>query len=119
MEQSIVSTHSLYYSGKLMKFEQTFGYYRSSCSNDSRASGAYVFRPDGPKVGIVLNNEKSIETDEFWEVQQAYSDNVAQNARVYKKGNYVEFDWIVGPINVSEISDRSIPGLGCKVYVIY
>ncbi|XP_028968293.1 lysosomal alpha-mannosidase-like [Galendromus occidentalis] len=88
--------------GKLTKIGQTFGYYQSTCSNGSRASGAYVFRPDGPKIAVVLRGEKQVNSDDFVEIRQTFSDNVYQNTRVYSSKAYVEADWIVGPINVSD-----------------
>lgn len=96
--------------GKTVKVKQELLYYEGSNGDnqgDNKASGAYIFRP--------LNGTKGVEkftanvTIEFQtrgelvdEVKQVYNNWVSQIIRVYKDAetNYIEFDWLVGPIDV-------------------
>lgn len=69
---------------------------------EKRASGAYIFRPakeypnaepisDKAKVEVYTGNLVD-------EVHQKINDWVKQIIRIYKDEKYIEFDWLVGPI---------------------
>lgn len=66
----------------------------------NRSSGAYIFRPNGTDPYAI--NEKVqfevFEGDLVSEVHQVFNDWLAQTIRIYGDENYVEFDWIVGPL---------------------
>lgn len=67
-----------------------------------RASGAYIFRPANttPRA-LPLSHSvayTSYSTDMVDEVHQIFNSWVRQIIRVYKNENYIEFDWLVGPI---------------------
>lgn len=89
-------------------------YYESSAGNNSafdfRASGAYIFRPsvDNPEANSFTStvNTTTYKGDLFDEVHQVFSNWAKQVIRVYKQENYVEFDWIVGPINIRQERQR-------------
>lgn len=90
-------------------------------AND-RASGAYIFRPDGeeaikiPSDGIIttvykgwfLKSEKfdkrsisiCLTGDLVQEIHQSYNSWVSQVIRLYRSEDHVEFDWVVGSIPV-------------------
>lgn len=70
--------------------------------NDHTASGAYIFRPT--KVEPTQLTDKvqyKIQTgDVVDEVHQSFNSWITQVIRVYKNENYIEFDWLVGPIEI-------------------
>jgi len=78
----------------------------------SRASGAYIFRPDP-----VTNSEKSkfakpniiaYTGNLFDEIHQTFSNWARQIVRVYKDSQHIEFDWIVGPINITDEKPKEV-----------
>ena len=99
--QSITNMHSTL----SVKLDQQFFWYNASTGNinSSQASGAYIFRPNSSNVFPVNSNNnkakiKVITGNLFQEVQQTFSDFVSQVIRVYKGGNFVEFEYTIGPI---------------------
>ncbi|CAG2167933.1 unnamed protein product [Oppiella nova] len=93
-------------SGQTVGLTQDFAYYKSMPGNNTRpelrASGAYVFRPDGQS--IAYNNSefeaKVVETPALTEVHQKINSYISQVIRVHRDRDYVEFDYVCGPIPV-------------------
>lgn len=84
-------------------FGQNFYFYNGFVGDnqhpENRSSGAYVFRPDGEIKKIAERAEvTSYEGSLVFEIRQKFSDYVSQTARVNKVENYIEFDWVIGPI---------------------
>lgn len=81
--------------GKTLEMSQNFGYY---ISRDG--SNAYIFKPSD--TAQMIENATIVRRylgDVVEEVQQNFNDWITQVIRVYKGTfNYIEFDWIVGPI---------------------
>lgn len=89
------------------------GYYSSGNNNDNPgiASGAYIFRPDFNRsfeTPTQLPND-TVESsysfsgnlvDEFHQLWNGTIMKVQQVIRVYKNEGYIEFDWIVGNLNL-------------------
>lgn len=72
-----------------------------------QASGAYVFRPAG-----TTREAKSLSDSVTYEVvpgklvdevHQTFRPWIKQIIRVYKKENHVEFDWLVGPVELMQV----------------
>lgn len=71
-------------------------------SDDEKASGAYIFRPntvDAEKLTDKVTYE-ILEGDLVDEIHQTVTSWITQVIRVYKNENYIEFDWLVGPIDI-------------------
>jgi lysosomal alpha-mannosidase len=94
--------------GQTVDITQQFFYYNGFNGDnngaDNQASGAYIFRPIensstvvGDTVSVTSTSGNLVD-----EVRQQVNDWVTQIIRVYKGGNdnYIEFDWLVGPIEV-------------------
>ncbi|XP_066143340.1 lysosomal alpha-mannosidase-like [Euwallacea fornicatus] len=90
--------------GKTLTMKQEFLHYNSSDGPDNTdPSGAYVFRPNGEAKSFdkpsIVSKTQGNTVDE---VHQKINDWITQIIRVYKGQNYIEFDWLVGPLNVSD-----------------
>ncbi|KAJ8982146.1 hypothetical protein NQ317_011292 [Molorchus minor] len=75
-----------------------------SCSG---ISDAYVFRPDvderdAIELGNVTNTVFVNDGNLIREVKQVWNDWATQIIRLYKEEDFIEFDWLVGPIDVSD-----------------
>lgn len=94
--------------GKTLRVNQQLMYYYGASGDnlsfDKRASGAYIFRPspDNPDAVTITSivNVTVFRGDILDEVHQEFSPWAKQVIRVYKDVNYIEFDWLVGPINI-------------------
>lgn len=92
--------------GKTLPVAQKFFFYTSAkganAEASDRASGAYIFRPspEAPNAIPISNNAQitAYAGELFDEVHQKYNDWVKQIIRIYKNDSYIEFDWVVGPI---------------------
>ncbi|KYB25899.1 lysosomal alpha-mannosidase [Tribolium castaneum] len=90
--------------GQVLDIAQDFYFYHgsagSSASASTRASGAYIFRPDGDAVQVTpkLKVQEFAKGGLVDEVRQVYNDEITQIIRVYKgkDDSYIEFDWLVG-----------------------
>lgn len=74
----------------------------TNIDNNHTASGAYIFRPteeDADKLTDKVTY-KIVQGDIVDEVHQSFNSWVTQVIRVYKNENYIEFDWMVGPIEI-------------------
>ncbi|KAF7495939.1 Lysosomal alpha-mannosidase [Sarcoptes scabiei] len=99
-----------------IKFNQSFQYYRGA--NDfARNSGAYIFRPQEQHTFPVINDSRSIEAFLYQdkahgliqEVHQIFKNSfIEQIIRVDKFKDYIEFDYIVGPIPVDDEIGKEI-----------
>ncbi|KAJ8919704.1 hypothetical protein NQ315_006232 [Exocentrus adspersus] len=94
---------------KNVKFDHV-GLIRSITINNvtsAKTSGAYIFRPDTlnrdaiplgePETTILVNTGNVVR-----EVKQVWNDWVTQIIRIYKDEDYIEFDWAVGPVNITD-----------------
>ncbi|ENN79712.1 hypothetical protein YQE_03769, partial [Dendroctonus ponderosae] len=82
---------------------QNFYYYNGFVGDNddfqNRSSGAYIFRPDGPIVKISEKASYKIYSGKIVsEVHQVFNEYVSQVIRVNAIDNYVEFDWVIGPL---------------------
>lgn len=80
-----------------------YGANGDNLSFEKRASGAYIFRP-APEFDNAISFETTANVtvykgDILDEVHQVFSPWAKQVIRVYKDAPYIEFDWLVGPIN--------------------
>uniref|UniRef100_A0A8R1E2Y7 Alpha-mannosidase n=1 Tax=Caenorhabditis japonica TaxID=281687 RepID=A0A8R1E2Y7_CAEJA len=85
---------------KTRSIRQEFFYYEGVDSKDNQPSGAYIFRPKSQQP-ISLGKKIDIEriTGSITnEVRQKVSPWVSQQIRLPKGKNYLEMEWIVGPI---------------------
>ncbi|XP_057366002.1 lysosomal alpha-mannosidase-like [Daphnia carinata] len=95
--------------GKTTPLKQEFLWYASKSGDNSqaekRASGAYIFRPEGndpsaiPSIGVKTTTYLG---ELVQEIHQVYNPWVSQTIRVYKGQEHVELDWVVGPIPVED-----------------
>ncbi|CAL2049969.1 unnamed protein product [Caenorhabditis brenneri] len=79
---------------------QEFFYYEGVDSKDDQPSGAYIFRPKAQQP-IALSSQLTLEIKKgsvVNEVRQKVNQWVSQVIRLPKGKNYLEFEWIVGPI---------------------
>jgi len=104
-------------SGEEIKFEQKFAYYIGMSGDNSawekRASGAYVFRPNGTLQSFdKLNIAPVIQTTpSMTEVHTKTSDYVSSTIRVHKSLPYIEIDYVVGPIPVDDKLGKEVVSL--------
>ncbi|XP_074600308.1 lysosomal alpha-mannosidase-like isoform X2 [Brevipalpus obovatus] len=99
--------------GRFVKINQKFQWYAGMIGNNSaaafRSSGAYIFRPDGsaqdfpetPKAEIVKHTA-------LFEVRQTVSDYIYQVIRVRPDSEFIEFEYKVGPIPISDYVGKEI-----------
>lgn len=90
--------------GLNLTVNQSFYWYRGMNGNNSefqlRASGAYIFRPNGTEpiplgnnVTLTLVNGSLVQ-----EIHQTFTPWLSQSIRLYKGVQNVEMKWVVGPI---------------------
>lgn len=84
--------------------EQDFYYYRGTVGNNSasdyRSSGAYIFRPN-QSIPIQISQTAWYEIfdgDIIGELRQVFTNWTSQIVRAYKDEQFIEFDWLIGPI---------------------
>lgn len=83
--------------------EQNFYFYQGFVGDNSvfenRSSGAYIFRPQGDLVKVTDKVQYSIhEGNVVAELHQVFNDYIKQIIRVNSIDDYVEFDWVIGPL---------------------
>merc|ERR1712130_609961 len=104
-------------SGTRFNFKAELRYYNgmrgSSVDADSRASGAYIFRPDG-ELSFPMGNVTAliVRGPLGGEVQMSYSGGWASLVVLLGLSGEVEVEWQVGPIPVED-------GVGKEVVVVY
>lgn len=96
--------------------QQNFYYYEGHPGDnhdaDSRASGAYIFRPNistaFPMAENGVNITTSVVGNGVQEIHQTFSDYVSQVIRLKPNDDYVELEWFVGPIPVDDLVGKEI-----------
>ncbi|CAH0546840.1 unnamed protein product [Brassicogethes aeneus] len=86
---------------------QEFLYYEGFVGNNevfaNRSSGAYIFRP---RSNVALKATQKAKVQVYigplvGEVHQIFNEYISQIIRVYATDNFIEFDWVVGPLPVN------------------
>ncbi|XP_050428079.1 lysosomal alpha-mannosidase-like [Adelges cooleyi] len=96
--------YTMYVDGQEIPLTQEFMYYKSMAGNNSedvhRASGAYIFRPNGSASSICdhLNESKIFKGPLVQEIHTTCNNWTSQVVRKYKGDDHFEFEWLVGPI---------------------
>ncbi|XP_076763477.1 lysosomal alpha-mannosidase II isoform X2 [Xylocopa sonorina] len=99
---------------KNMTLHQSFHYYEGMEGNNkvfqNRSSGAYIFRPKSisTKNFVEPGSSKVYKGPLVQEIHQCVNEWVCQVVRVYKGKEYVEFNWLVGPIPVQDQIGKEI-----------
>lgn len=80
--------------------KQNFHIYRGETSYGERASGAYAFNPtsEGSSPATDRVTYKVIKGPLVEEIHQTFNSWISCVIRVYQHVDYIEFDWVVGPI---------------------
>lgn len=92
--------------GYVHQVSQSFHYYKAMNGDnvkfDRRASGAYIFRPNGTLSESLSDNVRVtvVKGPLVEEIHQTYNKWLTQVIRVYKQQDFAEFQWVVGPIPV-------------------
>lgn len=100
--------------GNSVKLSQDFRWYQAMRGDnsgfDKRASGAYVFRPNGTApTKLALNGQANFTRgDAVNEVHQIWAPWLSQTVRVYTDQDRIEFDWVVGPVPVGDNIGKEI-----------
>jgi len=87
-----------------MKFE----WYEPAVGNnegfENRASGAYIFRPNGTSPNSLGDPvfAEMFKGPLVQEIHQVYSEWLSQVIRVYQDSQIVEYEWLVGPIPIED-----------------
>lgn len=115
MEVSFDSTGQIQFvklsNGNKIKLQQDFLVYRSMNGNNSafayRASGAYIFRPNGTAEPIKdsHNDQPSAKYTQgkfFTQVERQINPWISQTIRVNSDDDLIQFDYRVGPIDLSD-----------------
>lgn len=93
---------------KEIKVHQTFLWYAGMSGDNSqeekRASGAYIFRPNGTFAHPVstFTNTSVIQGSLVTEIHQVWSPWVSQVTRLYTGQLHVQMEWLVGPIPIED-----------------
>ena len=93
-----------------LPLDQQFFWYNASAGNNvnsSQASGPYIFRPNSSHPFPVNKNSNKatvtvINGTIHQSVSQIYSDFARQSVHLYKGANYLELEYIIGPIPISD-----------------
>lgn len=98
---------------KSTKINQNFCYYNSFQGNNSepqfQPSGAYIFRPISNKPTCLTVSKFSVyQGDQFNEIHQVYNDWISQTIRLYNGDKNSEFNWQVGPIDVTNNDGKEV-----------
>ncbi|KAG5887527.1 hypothetical protein JTB14_022139 [Gonioctena quinquepunctata] len=97
--------------GKTLGITQNFYYYETKDGKSNTSfisSGAYLFRPAKTSPELLKENVTVIRTVSgklVEEVHQKWNDDnmdIVQSIRWYKDEDYVEFDWMVGNIDIKK-----------------
>lgn len=99
--------------GVSMPLTQNFFYYEGYVGDNrvfsNRSSGAYVFRPYGP-IKPASNGVRftPIIGEIIAEARQTFNEYISQSIRINRIENYIEFDWVIGPLPTNELRGREI-----------
>lgn len=93
----------------VIHFEHDFYYYEGATGDNKlfhRSSGAYVFKPkaSAPKlVGKLIETSLYVDDDRnLYEIHQKYDTFVAQVIRLHPHKEFIEFNWFVDSIPISD-----------------
>jgi lysosomal alpha-mannosidase len=99
-------------SGLSTLISQEYCYYKSMPGNNSRpefqASGAYIFRPDGDPICLGVQKFIVNEGKHYSEIHQIYNEWISQTIRLFEGSRSLSFDWLIGPIDVSDQVGKEI-----------
>ncbi|XP_070524278.1 lysosomal alpha-mannosidase isoform X4 [Cardiocondyla obscurior] len=93
---------------------QSFQYYIGAEGNNkvfvNRSSGAYIFRPKetAARNFAYIGSYRIYEGPIVKELHHTINDWVSQVVRLYAEEDYIEFDWLVGPIPVKDMIGKEI-----------
>ncbi|XP_039823248.1 probable alpha-mannosidase At5g13980 isoform X5 [Panicum virgatum] len=115
LQYNAAGAFSLYSDSKTLieaNFEQKYKYYIGQDGNgsDPQASGAYIFRPNGT-VPIKTDSQVPLTVLRgpiVDEVHQQINSWIYQITRVYKGKDYVETEFIVGPIPTDDGNGKEV-----------
>ncbi|XP_066593863.1 lysosomal alpha-mannosidase isoform X1 [Prorops nasuta] len=99
---------------KKLNFAQSFRFYEGAEGNNevwaNRSSGAYIFRPKNPYSSSFnfTGTYKIYKGDIVQEIHLQVNDWVSEVVRVYSAEDFIEFDWMVGPIPVDDKVGKEI-----------
>lgn len=100
--------------GVKLNLNQSFWFYNGTntlSTYNVRPSGAYIFRPE---VNYTINKVSDTATFEIYrgkvatEVHQRFNECVSQIIRIYEEEKYLEFDWVIGPVEMKGIHGKEI-----------
>ncbi|XP_022237398.1 lysosomal alpha-mannosidase-like [Limulus polyphemus] len=100
--------------GIKLPVKQSFYWYNGMNGNNSeakfRASGAYIFRPNGTTPYPIDNNVTvTLVTGPLLnEIHQTFSPWISQVIRIYNNTKYAELEWLVGPIPIKNNIGKEI-----------
>jgi len=94
---------------------QNFYYYEGMAGNNSkfenRASGAYIFRPNGSQptpIAAKVLSYTILRGKHVAEVHQTFNNWISQVIRLYENSESIEFEWLVGPIPIEDDTGKEI-----------
>ena len=73
-----------------------------------QASGAYIFRPDGDPICMSVQSFVVQNGVQFSEIHQIYNSFISQTIRLYNDSETLSFEWLVGPIDISDNIGKEI-----------
>lgn len=99
--------------GQLIKLRQKYQWYAGMNGNNSkatnRASGAYIFRPNGSAHDYPdTPSYKLYKSSDVFELHQVISDHISQIIRIYPDDPFIEFDYKIGPIPIDDDVGKEI-----------
>ena len=89
--------------GRRVPFGQNFFVYDAEGRKmGEKPSGAYAFNPASkePRTHVRTTSFKVVKGPLVEEVHQVFSPWISQVVRIYQHVDYLEFDWVVGPIPI-------------------
>ncbi|XP_076264017.1 lysosomal alpha-mannosidase-like [Rhynchophorus ferrugineus] len=100
--------------GVSLNLNQTFWFYNGTNGwghYGIRASGAYIFRPEPSDPIKLLSETARFEVyrgELVTEVHQTFNEYASQVIRVYETEQYVEFNWIIGPLEMEDLHGKEV-----------
>ncbi|XP_052746240.1 lysosomal alpha-mannosidase isoform X2 [Bicyclus anynana] len=86
-----------------IQFSYWTGCYGDNTNTTLRSSGAYIFRPKTKDpYKIAYKNNGTIKGNVVYEVRATTNENAFTTLRLYKDLNFVEHDFVIGPININD-----------------
>jgi len=101
---------SITMNGKTHALRQSFKYYLpDSGVKNVEDSGSYHFCPNGTAHDLGPSKLVSkFSSGSAHEIHQQFSDYITQTVRTYEDEDYIEFDWIVGPVPITNNVGKEI-----------